>query len=48
MQERTSILFEKVKGDEISDISFYVENDDGYFVVFRGETLTFMVMLMKF
>ena len=48
MQERTSILFEKVKEDKISDMSSYLENDDGFFVVFRGETLTFTMMLLKF
>ena len=46
-KEPISILFRGVKNDRPSDISFYLEDDDGNRTDFNVETLTFTVMLTK-
>ena len=46
-KEPSQILFKKVNKDKIGQITFYLEDDDGYSVNFKGETLTFTILLIK-
>ena len=45
-KEPSQILFKKVNKDKIGQITFYLEDDDGYPVDFQGETITFTVLLV--
>ena len=47
LKEPSQILFKKVNKDKIGQITFYLEDDDGYPVDFQGETITFTVLLVK-
>ena len=46
-KEPSQILFKKVNKDKIGQITFYLEDDDGFPVDFQGETITFTVLLVK-
>ena len=46
-KEPSQILFKKVNKDKIGQITFYLEDDDGYPVDFQSETITFTVLLVK-
>ena len=46
-KEPSQILFKKINKDKIGQITFYLEDDDGYPVDFQGETITFTLLLIK-
>ena len=46
-EEPTSILFRKVRKAENGALKIYQEDDDNNIVDFKGEALTFAVMLKK-